>query len=94
MNEIIEVKVTTIVKEITTPLINQHDAKATSLEIYGINDEDGVVTCRLYEGDKLIEGKRVIELADLPCAAITEAEREILFPPVVEIEAENVAEKK
>ena len=94
MEESIEVKVTAIKKEITTPLVNQHDAKATRLEIYKINDEDGVVTCRLYEGDKLIEGKRVIAISDLPCAAITEEDRGVLFPPVVEIEAENVAEKK
>ena len=79
-----EAKVTTIKKDITKPLANEHDAKATRLEIIDINDEDGVVTCKLYEDDKLIEDRRVIAIIALPCDDITKEEREILYPPEVE----------
>ena len=82
MEELIEeeVKITTINKPVTKAIINEADQKATRIEIYDINDEDSAVTCRLYEGDKLIEHKRVYEISKLPCEVITKVEKEILFP--------------
>ena len=63
--------------EITKALINESDKKAVEIDIYDINDEDGVVTCRLLDTNrKVIAKKRVYEISNLPCDAITEEERE------------------
>ncbi len=89
MPEIIEgdiYRAIAINKSISMPIVNESDMKATRIEIYDINKEDNVVTCRLYDGDRLVTGKRVYELDKLPCKDITKTEMEILFPPPVILE--------
>jgi hypothetical protein len=84
----LKVKVTTIKKKITKAIVNQADKNAVEIDIYDINDVDGVVTCRLLDADgKVITNKRVYEIDKIPCAAIAKEDREILLPP--EIKSDN-----
>jgi hypothetical protein len=80
MDELKE-KVTTITKKITKAIVNEADKNAVEIDIYDINDEDGVVTCRLLDTDgKVVATKRVYEINNLPCDPITDDEREVLYP--------------
>ena len=81
-----EVKITTINKYVTKAIVNEFDQNATRIEIYKIDEEDNAITCKLYEGDRMIESKRVYEIGKIPCTIITETEKEILFPKPVDLE--------